>query len=65
MTTRTCIILAAVILAVALLLGCVDLDIDKRTEWQGDVLERQRHEGQPGNVETVEAAPSVEVAERE
>ena len=49
MTTRTRTILLAVIVIAAALLGCVDLDTD-RTEWQNDVLERQRHEGQPGPV---------------
>lgn len=51
MTTRTrTTILLCIVLTAFLLLGCVDLDIDKRTEWQNDVLERQRHEGQPGPV---------------
>ena len=62
MTTRTrTIILAAIVLAAALLLACVDID---RDEWQQDVLVRQRQPGQPGSIETVEAAPPAEVAER-
>ena len=59
MTTRTrriTILLAAIILAAALL-GCLDLDIDKRTEWQNDVLERQRQPGQPGSETVVPQVP--------
>ena len=57
MTTRTrTIILAAIVLAAALLLGCVDID---RDEWQQDVLERQRQPGQPGP-----ETPPTGVAER-
>ena len=53
--TRTRTILLCIALAAFLIVGCVDLDID-RDEWQNDVLERQRQPGQPG--------PETPVAER-
>ena len=53
---RTIIAILAIVLVFALLLGCTDGD--EWGTWQGDVSERQRQPGQPGNVATVEAGRS-------
>ena len=53
MTHRTHLILALVILAAALVVGCQDWNGDEaRSEWQAEVVSRQRQPGQPGDIET-------------